>query len=92
VLPTDVHYCAPRVVAYTEEDAQTVLADALDLLDEARDVALARSIVYQRPSSPATSSFVSSKQARRSWSHHGEAHISSTKPSQKEHIGYTTPK
>jgi hypothetical protein len=48
VLPTDVRYCAPRVVAYVEEDAQTALADALDLLDEARDVALARSAVYQQ--------------------------------------------
>jgi hypothetical protein len=35
VLPTDVHYCAPCVVAYIEEDAQTALADAQDLLDEA---------------------------------------------------------
>jgi transposase InsO family protein len=35
VLPTDVHYCAPRVVAYVKEDAQTALIDALDLLDEA---------------------------------------------------------
>jgi hypothetical protein len=48
VLPTDVRYCAPRVVAYVEEDAQTALEDALDLLDEARDVALARSAVYQQ--------------------------------------------
>jgi hypothetical protein len=48
VLPTDVHYCAPRVVAYVEEDAQLALEDALDLLDEARDVALARSAVYQQ--------------------------------------------
>jgi hypothetical protein len=30
-----MRYCAPRVVAYVEEDAQTALADALDLLDEA---------------------------------------------------------
>jgi hypothetical protein len=36
------------VVAYVEEDAQTTLEDALDLLDEARDVALARSAVYQQ--------------------------------------------
>jgi hypothetical protein len=36
------------VVAYIEEDAQTALEDALDLLDEARDVALARSAVYQQ--------------------------------------------
>jgi hypothetical protein len=36
------------VVAYIEEDAQTALADALGLLDEARDIALARSAVYQQ--------------------------------------------
>jgi transposase InsO family protein len=28
VLPTDVRYCAPRVVAYVEEDAEKALADA----------------------------------------------------------------
>jgi hypothetical protein len=44
----DVRYCTPRVVAYVEEDAQMALADALDLVDEARDVALARSAVYQQ--------------------------------------------
>jgi hypothetical protein len=48
VLPMDVHYCAPHIVAYVEEDAQTTLVDAQDLLDEARDVALARSAVYQQ--------------------------------------------
>jgi hypothetical protein len=48
VLPMDVHYCAPRVVAYVKEDAEKALADAQDLLDEARDVALARSAVYQQ--------------------------------------------
>jgi hypothetical protein len=36
------------MVAYIKEDAQTALEDALDLLDEARDVALARSAVYQQ--------------------------------------------
>jgi hypothetical protein len=36
------------VVAYVEENAQTTLEDALDLLDEARDIALARSVVYQQ--------------------------------------------
>jgi transposase InsO family protein len=35
VLPTDLRYCAPCIVAYVEEDPQTTLADALDLLDEA---------------------------------------------------------
>jgi hypothetical protein len=48
VLPMDVRYYAPRVVAYVEEDAQTALTDAQDLLDEVRDVALARSAVYQQ--------------------------------------------
>jgi transposase InsO family protein len=48
VLPTDVRYCAPRVVAYVEEDAEKALADAQDLLDEARDIALTRSVVYQQ--------------------------------------------
>jgi transposase InsO family protein len=48
VLPTDVRYCAPRVVAYIEEDTEKALADAQDLLDEAQDVALARSAVYQQ--------------------------------------------
>jgi hypothetical protein len=43
-----VRYCAPRVVAYVEEDTQTALAYTQDLLDEARDVALARSAVYQQ--------------------------------------------
>jgi transposase InsO family protein len=84
VLPTDVRYCAPRIVAYVEEDAQMALADALDLLDEARDR------YSDGPLSPATSCFASNKQACRSWSHHGRAHISSTKPSQEEHIGYAT--
>jgi transposase InsO family protein len=35
VLPTDVRYSAPRVVAYVEEDTDKALADAQDLLDEA---------------------------------------------------------
>jgi transposase InsO family protein len=48
VLPTDVRYCAPRVVAYVEEDVEKALADAQDLLDEAQDVALTRSAVYQQ--------------------------------------------
>jgi transposase InsO family protein len=48
VLPTDVCYCMPRVVAYVEEDAEKALADAQDLLDEARDVALAHLAVYQQ--------------------------------------------
>jgi hypothetical protein len=48
VLPTDVRYHVPRVEAYVKEDVQTALEDAHDLLDKARDVALARSAVYQQ--------------------------------------------
>jgi hypothetical protein len=48
MLPTDVHYCAPRVVTYIEEDIEKALTDAQDPLDEARDIALARSAVYQQ--------------------------------------------
>jgi transposase InsO family protein len=48
VLPLDVRYCTPRVMAYVEEDAEKALADAQDLLDEARDVTLAHSAVYQQ--------------------------------------------
>jgi hypothetical protein len=36
------------MIAYVKENAQKALADAQDLLDEARDVALARSAVYQQ--------------------------------------------
>jgi hypothetical protein len=36
------------MIAYVEEDAQKALEDAQDLLDEARDVALARSAIYQQ--------------------------------------------
>jgi hypothetical protein len=36
------------MVAYIKEDAQMALADTQDLLDEARDIALARSAVYQQ--------------------------------------------
>jgi hypothetical protein len=48
VLPTDIRYSMPRVVAYVEEDVDKALADAQDLLDEARDVVLIRSMVYQQ--------------------------------------------
>jgi hypothetical protein len=48
MLPTDVRYSVPRVVAYVEEDAEKALADSQDLLDEARDIALTRSAVYQQ--------------------------------------------
>jgi hypothetical protein len=40
VLPTDIDYGSPRVRAYTEEGNQITFKDAIDQLDEARDVAL----------------------------------------------------
>ena len=48
VLPADVRFEAPRVVAYTEEASDEALEDAVDLLDEISDIALARTAVYQQ--------------------------------------------
>ena len=48
VLPSDVHYSAPRVAAYTEEASNAALAQDMDALDEARDIALTRTAVYQQ--------------------------------------------
>jgi hypothetical protein len=48
VLPTDLEYGAPRIKAYDEEGNQTTCEEALDQLDEARDVALLHSARYQQ--------------------------------------------
>src|SRR3954469_16488664 len=48
VLPADILFEAPRVVAYTEEGSDEALKDAVDLLDEINNVALARMAVYQQ--------------------------------------------
>lgn len=40
ILPTDIEYDAPRVRSYANEEYESNLGDALDQLDEARDVAL----------------------------------------------------
>jgi hypothetical protein len=42
VFPTHIDYGSPRVWAYTEEGNQAAIGDAIDQLDEARDVALLR--------------------------------------------------
>jgi hypothetical protein len=55
VLPTDIDYDNPRVRAYTEEGNQVALEDAIDQLDEARDVALLRNAKYQQAYSATTS-------------------------------------
>ena len=47
ILPTDLDYGAPRVRAYNEQGVEASLEDAMDQLDEARDVALLRSAKYQ---------------------------------------------
>jgi transposase InsO family protein len=47
VLPTNIDYRAPRVMAYEEQEAKEFLEDAMDQLDEARDVTLLHSARYQ---------------------------------------------
>ena len=48
VLPTDLDYGAPRIRAYDEQGAEASHQDAMDQLDEARDIALLRSAKYQQ--------------------------------------------
>jgi len=48
ILLTDLDYRAPRVRAHDEQGAKASLEDAMDQLDEARDVALLRSAKYQQ--------------------------------------------
>ena len=48
VLPSDIRHDSPRVAAYVETDNEHARQDALDLLDEQRDVAAARSAIYQQ--------------------------------------------
>jgi transposase InsO family protein len=43
VLPVEITHEAPRIVAYDETTSTEALQDDVDALDEARDVALARS-------------------------------------------------
>ena len=48
VLPAEVRHNAPRVAAYKEADLNKAMEDEVDLLDEDRDTALARTAVYQQ--------------------------------------------
>ena len=48
ILLTDLDYGAPRVRAYDEKGAEASLEDAMDQLDEARDVALLCLAKYQQ--------------------------------------------
>ena len=48
VLPAEVRYKAPRVIAYNEQESSLALEDSVDLLDEAREIAAERSTIYQQ--------------------------------------------
>ena len=48
VLPSDIRHDSPRVAAYVEADNEKAHRDSLDLLDEERDLAAARSAIYQQ--------------------------------------------
>jgi hypothetical protein len=48
MLPTDIEFDALRVVQYTQEQAKEAREDGVELLEEAREQALARSALYQQ--------------------------------------------
>ena len=48
ILPTDLEYGSPSVKAYSKLGSDTAMEDALDQLEEARDVALLRLAKYQQ--------------------------------------------
>ena len=48
VLPSDIRHDLPHVAAYVEADNEKAWQEALDLLDEERDMAAARSAIYQQ--------------------------------------------
>jgi hypothetical protein len=48
VLPTDIEFDMPRVVQYTEKQVKKAHEDGINLLEEAREQALARSVLYQQ--------------------------------------------
>jgi transposase InsO family protein len=52
MLPTDVEYGSPRLKAYNEQNNDATREDALDQLEEARDVALLHSARYQQSLRP----------------------------------------
>ena len=47
VLPSDIRHDSPCMAAYVEADNEEARQNALDLLDEERDLAIARSASYQ---------------------------------------------
>jgi hypothetical protein len=47
VLPTDLEYGSPRLKAYNKQNNNDARENALDQLEEARDIALLHSARYQ---------------------------------------------
>jgi hypothetical protein len=47
ILPTDLQYGSPRVWAYQLEVIKEAWKDAIDLLEESRDIAVIRLVGYQ---------------------------------------------
>jgi hypothetical protein len=48
VLPTDIEFDTPRVVQYMQEQVKEARKDGVNLLEEAREQALARTMLYQQ--------------------------------------------
>ena len=48
VLPTDIEHDSPRVALYTESEAREARENDVDLLEEARELALSKSAIYQQ--------------------------------------------
>ena len=48
MLPNDIRHDSPHVAASVEANNEKARHDALDLLDEERDLAAARSAIYQQ--------------------------------------------
>ena len=48
VLPTDIEHDSSRVALYTESEAREARENDVDLLEEARDLALSKSAMYQQ--------------------------------------------
>ena len=48
VLPSDLLHDSPRVANYVETENELARQDSMDTLEEARELALERSVVYQQ--------------------------------------------
>ena len=48
ILPSNICHDSPRVTVYVEAENEKACQDSLDLLDEERDLAASRSVIYQQ--------------------------------------------